>query len=144
MDNDKILVGSRYFFSVYDDFHSKDSDYVKIIEKSNEFKYNREIHLAEKCIFEIVKYPAKDIIIRIIENGSPMQIGKFLVPEFAEKIGFTFNDINLLLPAIEKLDDKHQYEKIIFNSYIENGKFELTEEQRKMAYNEYKKERGLN
>lgn len=143
-ENSKILVGSRYFFEYYPDFYSKDCDYVRVVNIDEvDFKYNREIHLSGgHDIFEIVKRPPKDIIDRIIEKGAPMQVGKFLIPEFCERIEFDFNkDYELLRPLIEKLDDMHTYEKIIYEAYIENGKMELTDEQRVAAYNEYKSKR---
>ena len=143
-NNKKFLVGSSYFFSQYDDFVSKDKDYVLIVDGDTEFKYNREIHLNGTCVFEIKKVSPTNIINRINENGSPMQIGKFLVPEFSKAIGFNFQDIELLRPAIEKLDKKHLYEKIIFDAYIENGDFVLNDEQRRLAYEEYKSEREEN
>lgn len=68
-----------------------------------------------------------------------MEIGKFLVPEVANYLGFTINHLKKLSPLIDFLDDKHRYEKIIFESYIENNDFFLTEEQRLKAYLEYQK-----
>ena len=39
---DKILIGSQYFFSGYNDFQSKDIDEIEIIDK-NEFSQIRQI-----------------------------------------------------------------------------------------------------
>lgn len=36
-----------------------------------------------------------------------------------------------------RLDERHRYEKTIYNAYIENGSFYLTDEQRRKAYDEY-------
>ena len=41
----------------------------------------------------------------------------------------------------ENMDSKHTYEKIIADAYIENNDFFLTDEQRDLAYAEYKKTR---
>ena len=71
-----------------------------------------------------------------------MVIGKFLVPEFCETIGLLVEDLPQLKILITKLDDKHMYEKIIYDSYIENGSFTLTDEQRDRAYKSYKNSRG--
>jgi len=38
----EILVGSKYFFSGYDDFQPKDTDMVEIVE-TNEFQWMRLI-----------------------------------------------------------------------------------------------------
>lgn len=68
-----------------------------------------------------------------------MEIGKFLVPEVVEYLGFTLDDLKRLQPIVEQLDSKHGYEKIIFDSYLENNGFYLTQEQRDNAYIEYRK-----
>lgn len=72
-----------------------------------------------------------------------MQIGKFLVPEFVQEIGFTIEHLKKLKPLAEKLDGRHKYEKVIYDAYIENGAFKLTEEQRSKAYEQYKLARGI-
>ena len=47
-----------------------------------------------------------------------------------------------LKPLLKKLNDTHKYEQIIYDSYIENQAFILTDEQRKKAYQSYKESRG--
>lgn len=139
---EKILVGSTYFFSEYKDFHSKDCDYVIIVDENEEFKICREIHITnKKCIFQIVKKDPKEIIDRINNGNSPMQIGKFIVPEFNEYIGFKYEDLPLIEKCVKKLDSKHDYERVIYEAYKENGNFTLTKEQRDSAYESYKKSR---
>jgi hypothetical protein len=140
----EILVGSSYFFSSYEDFHSTDRDVVVLVDDNDEFHYCREIHIRkEMCMFQVVKRDPKEHIAHINEYGSPMQIGKFLVPEFSSEIGFSFDDIHLLKRSIDMLDDRHTYEKIIYESYIKNGDFVLTQEQRDEAFEEYKRTRNL-
>ena len=58
-----------------------------------------------------------------------MQLGKFLVPTFVEAIGFTIEDLKKLQPLADNLDDKRKYEKVIYDSYIQNNDFALTDEQ---------------
>ena len=72
-----------------------------------------------------------------------MVVGKFLVPEFCTAIGFTIEDLPKLAPLVERLDDKHMYEKVIYESYLENHAFELTIEQRDRAYSMYRESRNL-
>lgn len=67
-----------------------------------------------------------------------MQLGKFLVPTFIEAIGFTIDDLKKLQPLLDNLDDKHKYEKVIYNTYIQNNDFTLTDEQLQKAYLKYK------
>ena len=67
-----------------------------------------------------------------------MQLGKFLIPTFIEAIGFAIEDLKKLQPLADNLDDKHKYEKVIYDSYIQNNDFTLTDEQLQKAYLEYK------
>lgn len=138
----KFLMGSQYFFSCYEDFNSKDIDEIEIIE-TNDFNYMRQLTGQGQCLFQLKKQPSKeDYIDYALKSSLGMVVGKFLIPEFCEAIDFTVGDLLRLKSLIEKLDDKHRYEEIIFNSYIENGAFTLTREQRDRAYNLYKESRG--
>ena len=138
----KILMGSTYFFSCYEGFKGKDIDEIEIIE-TNAFKYSRQLTGRGKCLFQLRKQNSKDDYINYaLQSSLGMIVGKFLIPEFCEEIGMTIDDLPKLRPLIEKLDDGHKYEEIIFNAYIENGAFILTDEQRLKAYNSYRESRG--
>ena len=138
---DSILMGSTYFFSCYDDFKSKDIDRIQIID-TNEFSQMRQITGQGKCLFQMKRHSSKEEYIDwALKSQLGMVIGKFLVPEFNAAIGLSVADLKRLSPLIEKLDDKHKYEEIIFNSYIENGDFTLTKEQRDLAYQSYRETR---
>ena len=138
----KILMGSQYFFSQYDDFNSKDIDEIEIIETSD-FNNMRQLTGMGKCFFQLKKlHSADDYINRALESKLGMVIGKFLVPEFCQEIGMNVSDLSKLAPLLELLDEQHEYEKIIYNSYIENNSFTLTNAQRERAYKSYKESRG--
>lgn len=139
----KILIGSKYFFSCYDDFKSKDVDEIQIVE-TDEFKQVRQISGGGKCLFQMKRHSSKeDYIEWALKSQIGMVVGKFLVPEFCKEIGFTIDDLSRLAPLIERLDDKHQYEAIIYDSYLQNGEFSLTPTQRDAAYKSYKESRGV-
>lgn len=70
-----------------------------------------------------------------------MEIGKFLIPDFIKEIGFTIEHLKQLKPLVDNLDDKHKYEKVIFDSYILNNDFILNDEQLQNAYKIYLKYR---
>lgn len=138
----KHLMGSCYFFSCYDDFKSKDIDEIQIIN-TDEFKQIRQISGQGKCLFQLKKHNSKDEYIDwALKSSIGMVLGKFLVPEFCAEIGFTVEDLRQLAPLVEKLDDKHKYEAIIYDSYLQNGEFSLTPAQRDSAYKSYKESRG--
>ena len=138
----KYLMGSAYFFSCYDDFRGKDIDEIQIIE-TNEFSQVRQVTGQGRCLFQLKKHPSKeDYIDWALKSNIGMVVGKFLIPEFCEAIGFTIEDLPRMSELIDKLDDKHKYEKIIYDGYLKNGSFALTDEQRDRAYKSYKESRG--
>ena len=84
---------------------------------------------------------ADEFVDYTLRSKLPMEMGKFLVPEVADYLGFTLEHLKMLSPVAEKLDAKHQYEKVIFDSYLQNGGYYLTGDQRLKAYIEYLKYR---
>ena len=134
----KILIGSKYFFSCYADFNGSDVDEIQLVE-TNEFKQMRQLTGKGKCLFQMKRHKDKqEYIDWAVKSNLGMVVGKFLVPEFCEEIGLTIDDLPQLKVLIDKLDDKHKYEEIIYNSYLQNGSFTLTDEQRRKAYKSYK------
>lgn len=139
----KILMGSNYFFSQYPDFHSKDIDVIELVD-TDRFQWYRHLSGRGKCLFQFRRLDkTQEYIDYALSSNQAMVVGKFLIPEFCEEIGFTINDLPQLQPLIDKLDDKHYYEKIIYDSYIRNGSFTLTDGQREKAYQSYKRSRGV-
>jgi len=67
-----------------------------------------------------------------------MKFGKYIIPEFAEYIGLTIDDLPRLQLLLAKLDKQHLYQQVIYNAYLENGDFTLTPDQREAAYESYK------
>lgn len=137
----RFLVGSRAFFAGLDGFQSKDRDYLELVDEPHGFDYRRERSQRGTCLFEYKREPARQMIERALQNGGAIQLGKFLVPEVASAIGLTIDDLQQLAPLVERLDNKHKYQAVIFNAYLANGSFTLTDEQRQEAYVAYTKAR---
>ena len=139
----RFRVGSTYFFNEYSDFHSNDIDEVIFEEKPKLYKNVMQFRKQDKtrCLFKWRKMSADEFVEYTLNTKLPMELGKFLVPEVAEYLRFTIEHLKALAPTAERLDDKHSYEKIIYDSYIENNGFYLTQEQRDRAYEEYKLKR---
>lgn len=135
-----ILMGSNYFFNQYNDFKTKDIDKIELVE-TTEFKDKRIIRGQGKDYFYLRKKPKEQLIKDALNSESALVIGKFLIPEFNEQIGFGIEDLPKLQPLINKLDIKHKYEKIIYEAYLENHGFTLTQRQRDAAYASYKEAR---
>lgn len=136
-----MIVGSRAFFENIDGFTPKDTDVLLLVDEPVGFKNYRQFTLKNKCVFEWRNMPVDEFIDIELANNTPMSICKFLVPEFIELKGVTIEQLKRLQPLIDIMDDKHKYLSVIYNSYIENNGFYLTDEQLSNAYNEYKKYR---
>ena len=85
--------------------------------------------------------PINELIDITLFRNFPMEIGKFLVPEFIKEFKLSIDDLKKLEPIVAKLDDKHKYEEVIFRSYLENNDFVLTDEQREEAFRIYNNSR---
>lgn len=134
----KIIIGSSVFFSEYEDYKSKDVDVVAIMDSFIPHKNSLNMKIKGEDVFLYRNMSKQRFIQDAFASGVPMRAGKFLVPEFAEYIGMEINDLRRLAPLFDQMDEAHKYEKIIFDAYIENNNFTLTDEQRKAAYEEYK------
>ncbi len=138
----KIIIGSRAFFEGMKDFNSKDIDEMQIQDKW--LPRNRRVFNFKKNghdVFFWSPLTKEEYIEDAFKCGVRMRVGKFIVPEFAEYIGLTIDDLKRLKPIFNEPTKTHSYQNIIFDSYIENGGFFLTDEQRLRAYEEYKRER---
>ena len=134
-----MIVGSRAFFEGMQGFCPKDTDILELVDNPTGFKDVRQFKGKGKCVFQWRRMSAGEFIQVTMTRNLPMEIGKFLVPEFADAIGFTIEDLKRLQPMVDRLDDAHRYEKIIFDAYLYNNAFTLTSEQRSMAFDEYLK-----
>lgn len=136
-----MLVGSRAFFEGLNGFKSKDTDILELVDNPTYFKNQRQFKFKDKCIFQWRRMSPEEFIKITLYNSTPMEIGKFLVKEFIEEIGITIDHLKQLDTLVNKLDDLHKYEEVIYNSYIENNGFYLTENQLQKAYKIYLKYR---
>lgn len=136
-----MLVGSNVFFKNIEGFTSKDIDILELVDNPTNFKYCRQFKFPNKCVFQWARLTSQDFIEVTLTRNIPMELGKFLVPEFIQEIGITIEDLKKLQHLVDTLDDKHKYEKVIYDSYIRNGNFYLTREQLDAAYEIYLKYR---
>ena len=136
-----MLVGSNVFFKGIEGFTSKDIDILEFVDDPTDFKNVRQFKFPNKCVFQWRKMPIDELIDITLFRNFPMEIGKFLVPEFIKEFKLSIDDLKRLEPIISKLDDKHKYEEVIYNAYLENNDFALTDEQRQKAYRVYNKYR---
>lgn len=140
----KIPIGSQVFFSCYDDYVSHDVDYVIFESNPSLFKL---FMIARGKGIDCFHYKmmSKEEFIKIeLEhcNSLHMVAGKFLIPELLNYFNISLEEIKQFEYYFKNMDDKHKYEEIIYNAYITNNSFTLTDEQRLSAYMEYKKYRS--
>ncbi len=139
-----MLVGSNVFFKDIEGFTSKDIDILEFVDNPTDFKNVRQFKFPDKCVFQWRKMPINELIDITLSRNFPMEIGKFLVPEFIKEFKLSIDDLKRLKPIITKLDDKHKYEEVIYNAYIENNDFILTDKQRQNAFETYTMYRNIN
>ncbi len=139
----RFPIGSKYFFKNMEGYTSKDNDILIIMDnwvlsKTNTLNLKDE---KNNDIFFFKNLNKEEFINDTIKSRVTMRGGKFLIKEFNEYIGFTINDLKKLNNVFQKMDEKHLYEKYIYECYIINNKFELTDKQLNEAYRIYKKYR---
>ena len=134
-----FLVGSSYFFQSYPDYVIKDRDWIVLVDVIDKPK---RLVIGEDDMF---MYPINVDREEFLNNVSvdAIKVGKFLIPEFCEYIGFNIDDLKSLYKYFDNLDDKHKYLKVIFDAYVKNNSFSLTDKQRDKAYSVYKQAREL-
>lgn len=135
----KILTGSRAFFNEFEDFNPHDTDYILL------FKTSADIYKVAKSGNIDYFYKTEENFLKNLYNDlknnkfNKMCICSVLVPSIQRYFNYTLDDIKFIEEFIPLLDDKHKYLGIIYNSYKENNKFELTKKQLNTAYKSYKK-----
>lgn len=137
----EILVGSNAFFKDMPDFRSKDRDYLILVDEPTDFKVRKEVNLRGVDRFYYKRCTVREMVDYVLEKGDALLVGKFLVPDVAMELNVTVEDILPLEPLLGKLDEEHQYQRIIFDAIRENDSFDLTDEQRNAAYECYKNSR---
>jgi hypothetical protein len=141
----KILIGSQAFFKdVYEDYKSHDVDYICFVENPTLFKDFMNIRGKGEDMFffrdmtkdEFIEYSIKHC------EKTPMAAGKFLIPELADYLGITIEDLKKFETFFNEIDPRHSYEKVIYDAYITNGKFQIGKRQLNKAYKLYKENKS--
>ena len=137
--NRRFNVGSCAFFDGMPNFDPSDTDQVEFEERPTLYRNFMQFRKRDgtRCLFKWRKMTADEFTEYTLQSKLAMELGKFLVPEVAEYLGITLEHLEKLRPVAERLDPKHEYEKIILEAYIHNGGFWLTDEQRQEAYGVY-------
>ena len=137
----QIQVGSRAFFSDYEDFQPADNDILELNSEQYEDYYStreNDVHIFH------YKYTNKEQFLEFefkhIEE-SPLAVCAFVVPEVAEFLELTLEELFMFEYYFKKINRRHLYVKYIYDCYMENRAFSLTQEQKDFAYNLYNENR---
>lgn len=141
MKNIEIIVGSKYFFKGIKGFMPKDIDKVVIIDKPKTFKHQYRINAGCQDTIYVARENKYSMLSYVLNYAPKLAFGRFLVPEFCKEFDITLEDLKILEPMLETIDDKHKYFQVIYDAYKKNNSMTLTEEQRNDAYEVYKKYR---
>lgn len=136
-------MGSSYFFDNMEGYVIKDRDELHIMDEfifpdTNVVKFKNGVN----DIFMYRNMSKDEFIKDTLESGVNMRIGKFLIPEFCEYIGFEIKDYEKLKDMFENIESRHHYEILIRDAYIQNNSFTLTDEQRQYIYEDYLKHKN--
>lgn len=137
----KIQVGSKAFFSQYEDFEPRDNDFVEIHDDADlDFWVTNEdgehiFHFKRMGKIEFIDFECNRA------RKFPLVVSKFIVPELIEHFGINLEDLFICISLFNNIDRRHQYVKFIFECYLKNSDFILTDEQRDEAYCLYKEAR---
>lgn len=134
MEDKRFLIGPKAFFSGMEGFDPKDSDFLTLVETGNGFSHFYQMTDGTCCHYILVRKSKKEMIDYALSNGLTMLVGLLLVPALAAELKFTIQDLKNLKLLVSKLDVEHNYEAAIYEYYIENNGFSLTEEQREKAF----------
>lgn len=139
-----MITGSRAFFKNIKGFKPKDTDYIHIVNGENvEYKHLYQTRCNGNCHFYIVRQKKEHLIDFDLKFSPPMVIARYLTPSFAKEFNLDIEDLKKIKPLRDRLDTKHEYLGIIYDFYIKNKSFYLTDEQRALAYLTYKKTRDI-
>lgn len=140
----KINTGSRAFFGNMPDYSSHDCDVLLVLDEwPEEITDTRFSCRATKCdAFFIKQMTKEEYIAETLETGDTRRVFYYMLPDFAELIGLTVDDLKRVEPVVRKLTGtRHQWYITIYEAYVANGGFFLTDEQREAAYEVFKRVR---
>lgn len=139
----RFLCGAKYFFGDKTKLEFKDTDYIVITEHDYTFlnrDYFRMFGGKHEDLFCYTPQTKEWHINQTIEDQKeygPLWVCRFIIPEFCNYIGFEVSDLPKLDEVFNKLGKKHEYAKMIYHYYVENGEFKLTDEQLNEAFKSY-------
>ena len=147
LDNPKFKPGENNYIliSKLKRFKELQTNIAKEISNINKNSVERIVELLDEVSEINYEFAREEIEIKVdnIKWGilNPKTYKEILKEQENPLFYLSIDDLKRLKPIIAKLDDKHKYEEVIYNAYLENNDFVLTDEQRQEAYRVYNKYR---
>lgn len=134
-----MFGGSRAFFDGLEGFRPRDTDVMRFVEGQKHLL----VMFNNKDGESVFSWRDDVAVVEHIltQTACPTYIGALLVPGFVSHFGIGVKEWKRAKSLAAKLDKKHAYLGMILDFYIENEKAELTDEQRLIAFENYKKAR---
>ena len=91
--------------------------------------------------FEWQKHTLNEWIDKLTSTNDNIRVSTFLVPDFINQIkgNLTIEEyLNKIKPLFNNLEDKYSWVVYVYNAYVNNKAFVLTNAQRESAYKMYK------
>lgn len=143
MEEKVYFTGSRAFFDGMEGFEPHDTDLLAF-NPSLACPGMRSDSGEKSTLFQWKSDDKEELISFMLKWPEPAhRVCLFLVPDIAQRIGLSIEDLPRLKPLVDRLDAKHRYLADIYEAYIENKEFILTESQKTKAFKTYKDERKL-
>lgn len=136
-----ILIGSAAIFKNIEGFVPNDYDILIWTDASKYCTKWRRVGLSGIDVLEMKSDMSKQEIIesQVTKTAPEMCFGLFLCAEFAELIGLTIDDLTNIYPFFcARFNKKHKYFDTVYNAYIANNGFTMTDEQLQEAYAIYR------
>jgi len=143
----QFLAGSNYFFKQYTDYQKHDIDYIVLNDDMplDYWHFYDDIQQIDWFYWKI-NTPKWHIEYLLKPNSFALDVAHLLIPEVAHDLGITIKDLDRLQPIIEQIvpqvGPEYHYYELIYQFYLQNNGFWLTQEQLDTVYNDYKKYRG--
>lgn len=142
----KFLAGLQCFFSKFEDYVMHDTDYVIIVDDA-EKDYKHTYDKANKIDYFYWKRntPEWHVEFMLRERSFALDCARLLVPDVAKELNVTITQLKRLEPVIRRIvkevGQAYEYYEIIYDAYVANDAFMLTDDQLKAAYESYKSSR---
>lgn len=137
----EITVGSSYFFNSLDEHHDLHVDKIALVDNTTNGWWKYIDVYGGATHYEWQKHTIGEWVDKLTSTNDNIRVSTFLVPDFINQIkdNLTIEEyFNKIKPLFNNLEDKYSWVVYVYNAYLNNKAFVLTDAQRESAYKMYK------